>query len=85
MLSPSHSLTAEFGSSTHIRIDVKGQEAAVLRGGRKTLMQHPSQLFLELHNHVITAAGNDSTTALAELQNIGPHTFSFGGIAAAAR
>jgi FkbM family methyltransferase len=73
------SLTAEFGPPTHIKIDVEGQEAAVLRGGRKTLMQHSPRLFLELHSHLIAADGGDPTAALVELQNIGYDTFSLDG------
>jgi len=48
-------------------------------GAAKTRMQHSSQLFLDLHKHVIAAAGSDSTAALAELQNIGYDTFSLDG------
>lgn len=73
------SLTGEFGPPTHIKIDVEGQEAAVLRGGHKTLMQHSPKLFLELHSHLIAEDGGDPTAALVELQNIGYDTFSLEG------
>ena len=39
---------------THIKIDVEGYEAAVLRGGRKILSQPSAPiLFLEIHNEIV--------------------------------
>ncbi|HSS20297.1 MAG TPA: FkbM family methyltransferase [Pyrinomonadaceae bacterium] len=61
---------------THIKIDVEGHEAAVLRGGRKTLSQDPAPLlFLELHNEMISAQGGQPEETLALLKEYGYLTF----------
>src|SRR5437899_4022768 len=60
-------LVGQHGVPTHIKIDVEGQEAAVLRGGRKTLEKFSPILFLELHNEMTTAEGGDPNLALNEL------------------
>jgi Methyltransferase FkbM domain len=73
------SLTAEFGVPTHIKIDVEGQEAAVLQGSRQTLIQHSPKLFLELHNQLISQDGGNPYAALDELRDIGYCTFSLDG------
>jgi len=56
---------------THIKIDVEGDEAEVIRGGRHVLSQAEApQLFLELHNKIISERrGNplDTLTLLKEL------------------
>lgn len=57
----------QFGTPTHIKIDVEGQEAAVLRGGRKTLEKYSPILFLELHNEMVTSEGGDPDLAVDEL------------------
>jgi FkbM family methyltransferase len=72
-------MTSEFGAPTHIKIDVEGQEAAVLRGGRETLTRFSPGLFLELHNQMVAADGGDPNAALDELENLGYGTFSFEG------
>ena len=74
------SLTAEFGVPTHIKIDVEGQEAAVLRGAHQTLMQHSPKLFLELHNQLISQDGGNPYAALDELRDLGYGTFSLEGL-----
>ncbi|MEQ1472710.1 MAG: FkbM family methyltransferase, partial [Candidatus Acidiferrum sp.] len=74
------SLAAEFGSPTHIKIDVEGQEAAVLAGGRETLARHSPELFLELHNQMISEAGGEPSAALNELRTLGYRTFALDGV-----
>lgn len=69
-------LVSQHGSPTHIKIDVEGQEAAVLRGGRKTLAEFSPILFLELHNEMVTAEGGDPNLALNELTELGYETFA---------
>lgn len=64
-------MSAEVGRPTHIKIDVEGQEAAVLCGGRKTLERYSPVLFLELHNELIRQDGGDPNSALNELARSG--------------
>src|ERR1700682_2177624 len=59
-------IAAEYGVPTHIKIDVEGHDAAVLRGGRETLARFSPKLFLELHSHIIMKAGLDARAALGE-------------------
>jgi FkbM family methyltransferase len=72
-------LVSQYGPPTHIKIDVEGQEAAVLRGGRKALSQYSPTLFLELHNEMITAEGGDPNCALDELVQLGYESFALNG------
>jgi len=72
-------LVSVYGPPTHVKIDVEGQETAVLRGGRKALEQHSPLLFLELHNEMITSEGGDPHLALNELEQLGYETFSLKG------
>jgi len=72
-------MTSKFGTPTHIKIDVEGQEAAALRGGRKTFSQFSPILFLELHNEMIASQGGDLTAALDEIVKVGYSTFSVDG------
>jgi FkbM family methyltransferase len=72
-------LTNQYGPPTHIKIDVEGQEAAVLLGGRKALDQYSPILFLELHNEMITSEGGDPNLALNELAQLDYETFSLKG------
>jgi FkbM family methyltransferase len=44
---------------SHIKIDVEGREAAVLRGGRETLSTTAPILFLEIHNEIVRGLGGD--------------------------
>ena len=73
-------MTSKFGGPTHVKIDVEGQEAAALRGGRETLKQFSPVLFLELHNEMIVAQGGDRNAALDELKNLGYGVFSLDGM-----
>jgi FkbM family methyltransferase len=72
-------MAAEFGAPTHIKIDVEGHEAAVLRGGRQTLVRCSPTLFIELHNEMLAREGGDPDAALQELQRMGYAPFSFAG------
>jgi FkbM family methyltransferase len=72
-------LTLQHGSPTHIKIDVEGHEAAVLRGARTTLCQYSPLLFLELHNEIVTREGNDPNSTLDELAQSGYATFALNG------
>jgi len=72
-------LVSQHGIPTHIKIDVEGQEAAVLRGGRETLDQFSPILFLELHNEMVTAEGGDPNLALDELAQLKYGTFTSEG------
>jgi len=67
------------GIPTHIKIDVEGQEAAVLRGGRGTLDQFSPILFLELHNEMVIAEGGDPNLILDELTRLKYETFAPNG------
>jgi len=72
-------LVSQYGPPTHIKIDVEGQEAAVLQGGRKALAQYSPILFLELHNEMITSEGGDPNLALDELVQLSYETFALNG------
>lgn len=72
-------VVSQYGGPTHIKIDVEGQEAAVLRGGRRTLDQFSPILFLELHNEMVTSEGGDPNLALDELTQLGYEAFTLKG------
>lgn len=72
-------LVSQYGPPTHIKIDVEGQEAAVLRGGRTALDEFSPILFLELHNEMVIAEGDDPNLALNELTQLGYETFAIKG------
>ena len=72
-------LASQYGIPTHIKIDVEGQEAAVLHGGRKVLDQFSPLLFLELHNEMIATDGGDPNLALDELDELGYQPFGLKG------
>jgi FkbM family methyltransferase len=77
-------MALRFGIPTHIKIDVEGHEAAVLRGARATLSQFSPILFLELHNEMIISAGDSPNAALNELAELRYETFATDGDAIAA-
>jgi FkbM family methyltransferase len=72
-------MTAEFGAPTHIKIDVEGHEAAVIRGGCETLQRYSPLLFLELHNELIAMDGGDPNEVVDELYGAGYKVFSLDG------
>lgn len=67
-------------SPTHIKIDVEGFEAEVIRGGRKLLSSENAPiLFIELHNEMITARNADPSEALSLLKELGYQTSAVDG------
>lgn len=67
-------LAAESGLvPTHVKVDVEGYEASVLRGGRRVLAREGDApaLFLELHNEIIRAQGGDPRESLDLLDEHG--------------
>jgi FkbM family methyltransferase len=73
-------LTDQFGHPTHIKIDVEGYEAAVVRGAKRTLTRWAPLLFLELHNEMIRSEGGDPSCVLDDLAEMGYEMFSVGGV-----
>jgi FkbM family methyltransferase len=69
-------LCQDFGPPTHLKIDVEGYEAAVLRGARATIERHTPLLFLELHNEKIRAEGADPGGVLDLLAEMRYELFS---------
>jgi hypothetical protein len=64
-------------SPTHIKIDVEGDEAAVLRGGKQLLSQVPAPtLFIELHNTIVRERGQNPADTLLTLRAYGYRTFT---------
>jgi len=72
-------LAVEFGTPTHVKIDVEGHEAAVLRGGKKTLNSVAPLLFLELHNDMIRSEGGDPNGVLDKLIELKYEMYSVDG------
>jgi FkbM family methyltransferase len=69
-------------SPTHIKIDVEGYEAAVLRGGREILSQTPAPiLFVEIHNEIVSGLGKNPAETLGLLRDYGYRTFASDGSA----
>jgi FkbM family methyltransferase len=73
-------LADQFGAPTHIKVDVEGHEAAVLRGGKRTLTRVAPLLFLELHNEIILSQGGDPNRVLDDLAEIGYEMLSIDGV-----
>lgn len=79
-LTPTRAMTvdqmaAEFGVPTHIKIDVEGHEASVLRGAHATLAKHSPFLFLELHNEMVLSASGDAGEALDIIEALDYRTY----------
>ena len=72
-------MVLQFGAPTHIKIDVEGHEAAVLRGAKFALGQFSPLLFLELHNEMVRSEGGDPNAALDELTALGYSRFTLNG------
>jgi len=72
-------MVRQFGNPTHIKIDVEGHEAAVLRGASAALKQISPLLFVELHNEMIRTNGGDPASSLDELAQLGYETFTSAG------
>jgi FkbM family methyltransferase len=73
-------LTDQFGPPTHIKVDVEGYEAAVVRGAKRTLTRLAPLLFLELHNEMIRSEGGDPSCVLDDLAEMGYEMFSFDSV-----
>ncbi len=69
-------LAEQFGPPTHLKIDVEGYEAAVLRGARKTMTRVAPLLFLELHNEMMRSEGSDPGSVLDYLEEMSYEMFS---------
>jgi FkbM family methyltransferase len=72
-------IAGEFGAPSHIKIDVEGHEAAVLRGGRTTLSLSSPVLFVELHNEIVSMSGGNPNEAIDELDQMGYVVFGVDG------
>ena len=65
---------------THLKIDVEGQEAAVLRGAHELLSSNAAPLvFIELHNDIVRERGDDPSESLNLLQEYGYDDLSLAG------
>jgi FkbM family methyltransferase len=75
-------LAGDFGARpTHLKIDVEGAEASVLRGARSLLSRPGSPLvFIELHNEIVSARGDAPAETIEELKAHGYESFSAGGV-----
>jgi hypothetical protein len=73
-------LADQFGPTTHIKVNVEGYEAAVVRGVKSTLIRLASLLFLELHNEMIRSEGGDPNCVLDDLGEMRYEMFSIDGV-----
>ncbi|MGB6484707.1 MAG: FkbM family methyltransferase [Candidatus Acidiferrales bacterium] len=73
-------ITARFGAPSHIKVDVEGHEAAVLRGAKHTLSRFSPLLFIELHNEMVLADGDDPNRLLDDLAELGYELFEVTGL-----
>jgi len=73
-------LANQFGPPTHIKIDVEGYEAAVVRGAKKTLTRLGPLVFLELHNEMIRSEGGDPGSVLDDLAEMRYEMFSISDV-----
>jgi len=64
---------------THVKIDVEGQEDAVLRGADATLRGARPIVFLELHGGIIRRAGGSPVAVLERLRAAGYHSLAIAG------
>lgn len=68
-------------SPTHIKIDVEGYEAAVLRGGQKIFSQPQAPIiFLEVHNQLVREVGGNPAETLMLLRDYGYQTLTSEGL-----
>jgi FkbM family methyltransferase len=72
-------MAQQFGAPTHMKIDVEGHEAAVLRGAAMTLRHSAPLLFLELHNEIVASEGDDPGATLDMLSELGYSTLASTG------
>lgn len=64
-------LCMRFGEPSHVKIDVEGYEAAVIRGAKELLARRTATVFLELHNEIGRMAGEDTSSCVEELSRNG--------------
>ena len=64
---------------THVKIDVEGEEDAVLRGGEDLLRRHAPIVFLELHGGILRRSGRDPLVVLDRLQSYGYRRLEIAG------
>lgn len=64
---------------THIKIDVEGAEASVLRGACSVLAEESPVLFVELHNAMVSSRGGNPQEAISLLQQSGYELFDSTG------
>ena len=69
-------LAEQFGQPSHLKIDVEGYEAAVIRGARELLKRSSTFVFLELHNEMVLASGGELAFCINELLKHGYKIFS---------
>lgn len=72
-------MVQRYGAPTHLKVDVEGHEAAVLRGARSALVRFSPLVFIELHNELAESEGVDPKAAVNELAALGYHTFNLDG------
>lgn len=72
-------LVMRFGSPSHLKVDVEGCEAAVLRGAEQLLRRSAPIIFLELHNDMVRASGGDVEFSIDMLQMLNYRVFSVHG------
>jgi FkbM family methyltransferase len=70
-------LSARTGAMpTHLKIDVEGEEEAVLRGGRAVLDAHGPIVFLELHGGILRRSGRSPAAVIEQLRDLGYRRFT---------
>ena len=67
---------------THVKIDVEGEEDAVLRGGEDLLRRCAPIVFLELHGGILRKSGRDPAAVLERLRSYGYGRLEIAGHAA---
>jgi FkbM family methyltransferase len=72
-------LAERFGKPTHIKIDVEGFEAEVLRGARYVIECCSPTIFLELHSQMVRAQTGNPNFCVEELVSNGYQLFSTAG------
>lgn len=68
-------LAERFGRPSHLKIDLEGYEAPVIRGARELLKRASPLVFLELHNEMVHASSGDVTFCVNELLKLGYKIF----------
>jgi FkbM family methyltransferase len=69
---------------THVKIDVEGEEDAVLRGGERLLRRHAPIVFLELHAGILRRSARSPEQVVERLAQFGYRRFEIDGRAVTA-